>query len=221
MEKKSDSSLILTFGICGIAATLLVGTGEFLVHYTNTGYVGAEQFLWLKDINPNKIIIGHFLMLAGMPLYLFGYGHFYLTFRQGSELLGRVILVLGILAFMTGGVWAGSRALLSEIVKAENTALIAYYQNNYEVLVQVLRLLIVLISIIWIYAILKTKTAYPKWVAICNPALILALVFLIYFIIPLVGKFLVPTAMNVTHFFIFTISLAVQVRAEKYLINQL
>ncbi len=151
-----------------------------------------------------------------MPLYLFGYGHLYLSFRQGSEFFGRLIFVLGVFAFMTGGVWAGSRALLTEIVRADNPELIAYYQNNYEVLVQALRLLIILISIAWIYAILKTKTHYPKWVAICSPALVLAMVFLIYFVIPSVGKFLVPTAMNVTHFFVFSISLAVQTRKKKH-----
>ena len=208
LEKKPDPSLLFIFGICGIAATILVGTGEFLVHYTSTGYIGTEKFLWLKGIEPGRITAGHFLMLTGMPLYLFGYGHLYLTIRPGSELLGRLLFVLGIFAFMTGGVWAGSRALLTEIVKADDQALILYYHNNYEVLVQVLRLLIILISIVWAYAILKTKTLYPKWVAIFNPALVLGLVFLIYFTVPSVGKFLVPTAMNVTHFIVFSLSMA-------------
>ena len=214
MENQSKPTLILTFGICGIVAAVLVGTGEFLVHYTNLGYEGAAEFLWLRHIDPGSTTFGHFLMLAGMPLYLFGYGHFYLTFRQGSELLGRAIFVLGVFAFMTGGVWAGSRALLTEIVKAQNPALISYYQTHYEVLVQVLRLFIILISILWIYAILKTKTGYPRWVALCNPALVLAMVFLLYFTIPAVGKLLVPTAMNVTHLVVFSVSLAVQAKGR-------
>lgn len=215
MTDLKKSPHIVFFGLLGMAASLVVGIGEFLVHFSATGYQGAEQFLWLKTIDTWRISIGHFIMIAGMPLYLFGYWHFYLMLRNGSEMLARTVLTLGIVAFMIGGVWAGSRALLTELVKSENQTLIAYYQTHYEVLVQVLRILLFLISIIWVYVILKTKTHYPKWMAALNPVLILALVFISYWLVPTLGKYLVPTAMNVTHFILFLISTLIISKSTK------
>jgi hypothetical protein len=199
----------------GVLASLIVGAGEFLVHYSATGYEGATDFVWLKQSNHSIVIIGHFLMLIGLPLYIFGYYHFYLTIRQGSENLARTILVLGIIAFTIGGVWAGSRALLTEIVKSESIELINYYKAHYEILVNVLRLIVLLISVAWVVAIGFNNTRYPKWLAWFSPVIILVLVFLAYFLLPSLGKFLVPTAMNVTHLVVFSLSLITQIQYKK------
>jgi len=40
-----------------------------------------------------------------------------------------------------------------------------------------------------------------------NPVLILAAVFLLFFLVPSIGIFLAPTAMNVTHVIVFSASL--------------
>lgn len=215
MQRYEEAKSIILFGVVGLLASLLVGAGEFLVHYSAAGYEGASDFSWLHQSNYGVVIIGHYLMLIGLPLYIFGYYHFYLAIRQGSENLARTILVLGIIAFTIGGVWAGSRALLTEIVKSENTGLIDYYKAHYEVLVNVLRFLILLISIVWVVAILFRNTRYPKWLAWFSPVVILVLVFLTYFLLPSLGKYLVPTAMNVTHLVVFTLSLITQYQYKK------
>jgi len=204
---QSEARNIIIFGWAGLAATILVGIGEFLVHYSATGYTGANNFTWLTSIPANRISIGHWLMVLGMPFYIFGYYHLYLCLRKGDEILARMLLVLGVFAFVIGGVWAGSRAMLTEIVKSENQLLIEYYKSHYEILVQVLRILILFISVLWVYIILTTKTIYPKWMALVNPILILGLIFVAYFLLPFFGSFLVPTAMNVTHLILFIFSL--------------
>ncbi len=198
---------ILAFGFLGIAATLTVGVGEFLIHYSPSGYAAVDNFQWLKTANSQHVIVGHYLMLIGLPLYIAGYYHIYLGIRVGNETLAKLILAIGIFAFMTGGVWAGSRAMLTEIVKSENQLLLNYYKQHYEVLVNVLRIIIFLISVCWVTALVGTKTMYPKWMAFFNPIMILGLVFLTYLLIPGIGKFLVPTAMNVTHFIFFSFSI--------------
>lgn len=197
----------ILFGLLGVSATILVGAGEFLVHYSASGYNGADDFNWLRNILSDRISIGHGLMVLGMPLYIFGYYHLYLCLQTGHRALAKVVLVLGIFAFVIGGVWAGSRAMLTEIVKSENRVLIEYYKSHYEILVQVLRILIFLISVIWIYIILATNTIYSKWMVLVNPILILGLVFITYFLLPSIGSFLVPTAMNITHLILFSFSL--------------
>lgn len=207
MIADTEVKRIYFFGFAGLAASLLVGVGEFLIHYSSSGYSGVVDFLWLRNSSYPAVIMGHYLMLIGLPLYILGYYHFYFSIRTGNEIMARTILVFGIISFMTGGVWAGSRALLTEIVKSGNLSLLDYYKQHYEILVNVMRVFILIISICWTTAILISKTLYPKWMAIVNPILILGLVFVTYFVFPSFGKYLVPTAMNVTHFIFFSLSI--------------
>lgn len=206
LNGKILQSAILS-GWLGILATLLVGTGEFFVHYSSIGYDGAENFSWLINIPRTRVSIGHTLMVLGMPLYIFGYYHLYLCLQSSQRVLARILLILGVFAFVIGGVWAGSRAMLVEIVKSENQELIVFYKWHYEVLVQILRVLVFLVSIVWVYLILTGNTIYPKWMALVNPILLLAMIFIIYFITPAIGSYLVPTAMNITHIVLFSLSL--------------
>jgi len=195
------------FGYIGIVASLLVGIGEFLIHYSEAGYSGTENFHWLSQRDYSTVLTGHYLMLAGLPLYIFGYYHFYLAFRNTKKELAQLFFALGVIAFSLGGVWAGSRAILTEIVKSGNLHLINYYKAHYEVLVSILRLFIFIISILWVKLVGFGKSPYPKWMAFFNPISILGVVFLSYFVMPQIGKYLVPTAMNVTHMILFTLSL--------------
>ena len=203
----SEVRRLYFFGLIGLTASVLVGVGEFLIHYSSSGYTGVDDFLWLKNSSYQAVVIGHYLMLMGLPLYILGYYHIYLGIRVGHEFIARIILLLEIIAFMIGGVWVGSRALLTEIVKSGNLSLIDYYKQHYEILVNVMRVLILIISICWATAILISKTLYPKWMAIVNPIFILGLVFVTYFVFPSFGKYVVPTALNVTHFIFFSLSI--------------
>lgn len=195
------------FGYIGLVASMVVGVGEFLIHFSGTGYSDVENFNWLIRSDYTRVVTGHYLMLGGLPLYILGYYHFYLVFRNTNRSLAQLIVILGVCAFSLGGVWAGSRAILTEIVKSENLELLSYYKAHYEVLVTILRLLILFISILWVMLIGFRKSPYPKWMAVFSPIVILGLVFLSYLATPQIGKYLVPTAMNVTHFILFSLSL--------------
>ncbi|MGE0588667.1 MAG: hypothetical protein AB7O48_08840 [Cyclobacteriaceae bacterium] len=201
ISAKTNNQNIL--GWCGLLGAIVVGVGEFLVHFSSSGYDGAADFLWLVKSDMQSVIIGHYLMVLGIPLYFAGYYFIYLVFRGCREVLARWILALGVISFSMGGVWAGSRALLSEIVKNGNHDLISFYKNHYEVLVIVLRGLVFLISALWIFLVLTSGNKLKKWLAFVNPILVLGLVFLTYLIVPTIGGVLVPTAMNVTHFVVF------------------
>ncbi|MBS1541909.1 MAG: hypothetical protein JSS73_14755 [Bacteroidetes bacterium] len=211
-----EAKPVFVFGLFGLIASIIVGAGEFLVHYSANGYRGADNFTWLKDISPSVAVVGHVLMIMGMPLYIFGYYHIYLCLQTGHKVLSKLVLVLGIVAFMTAAIWAGSRLMLIEIVKLGDQHLIDFYKSHYEILVQVLRVLIFFISALWVYIIISTKTIYPKWMAVVNPILILGVVFGVYFLVPSIGSFLVPTAMNVTHLIVFTFSLHTSINSTRY-----
>lgn len=198
-------------GLIGLFGALIVGIGEFLLHYNSTGYSG-DNYTFFVFINDKRLIIGHFLVVFFMPFYIIGYWHFYLVVKKGSQYLALAILLLGVFAFVIGGMWISSRAMLGFIVKSINSGatsitLLEKYNILIETLVQVLRVIMFIISILFVTAILKGKSLYPKWMAFFNPILILAMVFFTFFVFPTIGNFLAPTAMNITHIVVFTASL--------------
>lgn len=215
MEHTNRRQLLL-FGYLGIAATLLVGSGEFLVHFNTPPFLADIPFGgFFIGIPPERLTLGNYLIVPSIALYIFGYYHLYLALRPGSKPLASTVLVLGIFAFVIGGVWVGSRAHFGttlQILYESSTpeirdAFVASYENHVEIWVQVLRVLVLGISVFFVWAILKGGTLYPKKMAFFNPIALLLLVFFFFFCIPAIGEYLAPTAMNIAHFVLFSASL--------------
>ena len=198
-------------GIIGLIGAIMVGIGEFLLHYNPAGYNGGHYAFFVSIANW-RLITGHFITVLFVPFYIAGYWHFYLALKKGSNQLALAVLILGVFAFVIGGMWIGSRGLLGFMAKSyaageTSLALLDKYRFLMETLVQLLRVIVLAISIIFVTAILKGNTLYPQWMAWFNPALILATVFLVFFVVPSIGNFIAPTAMNVTHIIAFSASL--------------
>jgi len=101
-----------------------------------------------------------------------------------------------------------------EIAQTDDPAMVAQLKHllmdfgaHNEPLVNALRLAIVVVSIFWVWRIAIGKTLYPRWVAIFSPALMLGIIFTLYFTGMSVGVWLLPAAMNVVHLIVFSLSL--------------
>lgn len=218
VTEQRDSELvkyIFLTGFAGLLATLLVGAGEFLVHFSDGRLVPDEAFSYFRFVSDENLRIGHWLIITGIPFYFIGYVHIYLALKKGSKKLALAVLFLGVWAFAIGGIWVGTRGFLGSIIHlfqdGSNPEIYRQIIGNYEFflenLVNILRVLVLLISACFVFTILKYKTFYPKWMAIFNPILLLLIIFALYFIVPVIGKYLVPTAMNSAHFVLFVASL--------------
>ena len=138
--------------------------------------------------------------------------------QGGSRIHGWIITLLGGYAFMVGNAWLGGRIYLAltaheiadtsdPVIATQLSQLLADFGNHNEPLVNALRLAIVVVSIFWVWRIAIGKTLYPKWAAIFSPALILGIIFTVYFTDMAAGVWLLPAAMNVVHLIIFSLSL--------------
>lgn len=201
-------------GWLGLLAAILVGAGEYFLHYSDNVLEQAKNYEFLKSVPLENLKTGHFLAMLGLPFYFAGYIHLYRMLKSGSEAWARAVLTLGFIAFAVGGVWIGSRAFIGTIVHLQSSIEPAIYQTileNYtsllEVLVKALRVVVALLSVVFIIAILRGGTYYKKWMAFFNPIVLLGLTFTTIFIAPALGKHLAPIAMNVTHFILFSLSL--------------
>lgn len=206
--------LTKTLGVLGLFATILVGLGEYLLHYSPHILEATENYAFFKYVPLDHLTKGHFIAIIGIPFYFAGYLHIYKMLEPGNKVLAKIVLATGFIAFTVGGVWIGSRASIGNIVHLKEgmsassyQILIDHYTNHMEILVQVLRVVIALLSIVFAITILKGGTYYKKWMAIFNPIVILILLVLIGKSLPAIGKHFLPILMNVTHFILFSLSL--------------
>lgn len=212
--------LTKTLGYLGLLASILVGLGEYFLHYSANILDSSENYGFFKFVSQENLTTGHFLAVIGLPFYFAGYIHIYRMLKSGNETLARLVLAIGFIAFAVGGIWIGSRASIGHIVHLKETidvtsyqALLDHYTNHMELLVKALRIVIAALSMIFIIAILKGGTYYKKWMAIFSPIAILVLLVALGKLMPSIGKHMLPILMNVTHFILFSLSL--------YQLNQL
>ena len=206
--------LTKTLGYLGLIASILVGLGEYFLHYSPNILDAAADYEFFKFVSLNNLTTGHFLAVIGLPFYFAGYIHIYRMLKSGNEFLARIVLAIGFIAFAVGGIWIGSRASIGNIVHLKDTLdatnyqnLLAHYDSHMEVLVKALRIVIATLSIVFTIAILKGGTYYKKWMAIFSPIVILILLVIIGKLLPSMGKHMLPILMNVTHFILFGLSL--------------
>ena len=200
-------------GYLGLLASVLVGSGEYLLHYSDQVIEHAANYEFLKFVSLERLKTGHFLAVIGLPFYFAGYFHLYRMLRSGKRFFAASVLVLGMIAFAVGGIWIGSRGFLGTLVHMQSdleatsyATILDNYTSYLEVLVKALRIIIALLSISFVIAVLKGGTLYKKWMAFFNPITILG-VLTLSLLLPAIGKHIVPILMNVTHFVLFSISL--------------
>lgn len=201
-------------GILGLAASILVGLGEYFLHYSSSILEHSENYEFLKFVPLENLTKGHFLAVAGLPFYFAGYIHIYRMLKSGNETLARIVLSIGFIAFAVGGIWIGSRASIGNVVHLQGEIststyqnLLAHYTDHMEVLVKALRIVIATLSVVFAIAIIKGGTYYKKWMAVFNPIVILLLLVFLGKFLPAIGKHMLPILMNVTHFILFALSL--------------
>lgn len=201
-------------GYLGLIASIIVGLGEYLLHYSSSILEHSNDYEFFKFVPLENLTIGHFLAIIGLPFYFAGYIHIYRMLKSGSETLARIVLAIGFIAFAVGGIWIGSRASIGNIVHLKDTIdastyqnLLVHYTDHMEVLVKALRIVIASLSVVFAIAILKGGTFYKKWMAIFNPIVILILLVVLGKLVPSIGKHMLPILMNVTHFILFGLSL--------------
>ncbi len=194
----------------GLIASIVVGIGEYMLHYLPTGPGG--EISMLQDVPLGRASTGHFFVVFGAPLYFAGYYGLKKIFTPTSTLLAGLLFIAGVLSFSIGGVWVSSRYFAAEVLQrsvgtADHAFYMQSYEEHYQVLVWALRILVASVSVFYITLILKNKQGLPKWLAIFNPIILLIIVISSLLWFEALGNHIAPIAMNVTHFIFFGILL--------------
>jgi len=180
--------LVIT-GLAGLVAAILVGIGEYLLHYDSLARFSEGGYEFMKGISDSRTTTGHFFGVLGATLYPIGMYHIYLMLASIS-------------------------ALMQIPATPEITHLIGLYELRYETLLNIIRVTTLALSVIIIYLGLSGRSHYPRWIAIFSPILLLVSNFILFAVAPEIGKHTMPIALNVAFFIFFLLSLlcALQVK---------
>lgn len=196
---------------CGLLAAVLVGTGEFLIHFDPLARFSESKYDFMLDTSEMRLTVGHFFAVIGVPFYFIGSWHIYQMLRPANNKLAFAGFLIASYGFIFGAVWMGSRSSIGSLIHhrqlVEGTDLVALYQLRYETLLQVIRFTTLIISGIYVYLVLSGKTRYPKWMAAVNPIVLILLSFLIFVFNKNIGIYVMPIALNVAFAIFFICSL--------------
>lgn len=204
-------NMIIITGCVGLLASILVGIGEYLLHYDPLARFSEGGFGFMQGISEQRTTIGHFFGVFGATLYLIGCHHIYLMLRPAGERAAQAMFCISAFGFIVGAVWIGSRASISALMQLpitpEISGLIELYDLRYETLLTVVRITTLILSVVFIWLTLTGRSNYPRWMAIFNPFVLILASFAMYLIAPQLGKHLMPIALNVAFFIFFSLSL--------------
>lgn len=205
-----NSKIIRLLLVLGLLGSIIVGIGEYLLHFLPGGPGG--EIAMLEDVPIQRASKGHFFSVIGVPLYFAGYFGLRAFFNKTNVRLANILFILGILAFWIGGVWISSRYFAAEVLqKTKGTSnhefFLQSYKEHYQILVWALRIIVAALSVVYVWLILTNKQGLPKWLAILNPIVLLIIIISSLVWLPPLGIHIAPIAMNVTHFFFFGLML--------------
>jgi hypothetical protein len=208
-------SAIVVTGVVGLLGSLLTGAGEFILHFDALARFDVE-YAFLGGISEQRSNVGHFVAVLGAPLYLIGCWHIRLMLKPANDRWSLVAFFVMAYGFVVGLVWIGSRASISALVNMPESTdvlhLIDLYEFRYETLLQVIRIAVLLLSIIFVALVVRGRSHYPRWMALLNPILLIVASFVVYALAPSIGKYLMPIALNVAFFILFSASIAIAIK---------
>jgi len=198
---------VIWTGLAGLLGAILVGTGEFLLHYDELARYGSG-FDFFKGVTEERATRGHFIGVLGVPLYVLGTWHLFKMLQPANERWARAGFFAMAYGFIVGGVWIGSRATAAYIVNSSgaDAGQLELYELRYENLLTVVRIAALLFSLVMIALCISGRSYYPKWFAILNPIVLILVSFLAYVLAPSVGKYMMPIALNIAFFILFLVS---------------
>ena len=205
-------------GLIGLLAAILVGVGEFMLHFDPLVRY-AQGFDFFQGVPESRATMGHFVAVFAVPLYVVGAWHINLMLRPASRFWAMAAFLIMAYGCIVGGVWIGSRAtagfLVNSLVDESLAAAIGLYELRYETLLAVVRIAVLALSGIFVWLVLTGRSRYPRWVALLNPIVLILASFMVFLVVPKIGQYLMPIALNVAYFIMFSVSTVIAARSNE------
>lgn len=155
------------------------------------------------------LLVGHYLGVLGIPLYVLGYRALADGVRAGGTTAARVILALGAVGSVMGAVVHGLTGVLTATALRTGAALAPSDLFAMPEAAYLLPLWIIVGaalavgSVVFAAVVGRGGTRFPRAMAGCNPVLVTVVISALALPFPRVAAFLVPAAPNLAHVVVF------------------
>jgi uncharacterized protein DUF6796 len=212
-----SSTAIRWSGLISIFAALLAIIADLVLQYTsNTEHLMSKQALYLLDVPPNHLFLGHYLGVVAILLETFGFWQIYRALQPAGEGYALPFFLISAFGAMLGAAFHATFIFVGLTLQAQVGMDGASFQKFTQLLesfasarigLAIPAILGIVLSSLWYAFVVGFRpSAYPRWMAICNPLIFLLLIIIVTRVIPSSALFLAPTVLNVSHFMFFTFS---------------
>lgn len=184
----------------GIIASIFASIADIMILYSPNGGYHLMDYLYLKDVPYQRLLIGHYLGLVAIPIYLLGLWWVAKALKPAGDQIP--VRVFSFLVFMLilGVLYHGLVAMIWMLVNSQENpaALIEQGKVFFEPVSTFLILLVIVACSVFIYWVVKGKSLFPKWIIWCTPVFSFIIFILLYIFIPIVGNYLIVSGFNMS-----------------------
>jgi hypothetical protein len=220
MQSSNSSSTAMRWaGMIAILAALSGVAADLALQYTsNTEHLMSKQALYLLDVPPSRLLLGHYLGVAAILIETFGFWQIYRALQAAGERYALPFFLISAFGAMLGAAYHATFIFVGLTLQAQSGTVGPANQAFADLLssftaarigLAIPAILGIVLSSLWYVFVVGFKaSAYPRWMAICNPLVFLLLIIVITIAIPVSALILAPTALNLSHLIFFICSTA-------------
>jgi hypothetical protein len=216
----SDRTSIRRAGVIAILAAAVAIVADLVLQFTtNTAHLMSRQSLYLLDVPPGRLLLGHYLGVAAILVETVGFWQVYRALKPAGEGYALSFFLINAFGAMLGAAFHGTfvfvgltlqaQSRMSGSANADLGELLASF-NTARIGLALPALAAILVgSLLYAFVVGFRPTFYPRWMALCNPLSFLLLIMAVTLAVPPAALVLAPTALNVSHLLFFIGSTAV------------
>jgi len=211
------TKFILKLGWIGIISVLITIISDFILlgkpssaydYFVN----GTET---MGDITTYRITMGTFIGVIILPFQVMGLIPVYYALKPAGKIIPAVILIMNAHALLMGVAFHISYAYIGLAWKLNHRVdatditmeLIKQYDIYWTILIVTIAAEVLVSSVIYSVVVAKRKTLYPQWMAIFNPAIVVACTLALVVLIPSpLGGYFAPAFLNISTIVFFLLA---------------
>lgn len=184
--------------IVSISACLLGCIADVLLLYSPLGNYHLGDYQFFQDISKERMIPGYYLGILFIAFELLGFWVVSKAVYPEEASKNKLFFVSISFLFLLGIIYHAAITFIGIFIKEVDNGLdiIHAYQSLFRPLEIIMGLFLVLVTFFIVSRIIKGVTLFPKWIIFFNPVLVYGLLILLYFLIPIIGNFLIVAGFN-------------------------
>jgi len=204
-------------GLISILAALSGVAGDLALQYTsNTEHLMSRQSLYLLDVSPGRLLLGHYLGVVAILIEIAGFWSVYRALQPAGERYALPFFLVNAFGAMLGAAFHATFVFVGLTLQAQSRVTGTAYSEFAELLASFnsarvglaipALAAIVFGSLLYAFTVGFKPTLYPRWMAFCNPLIFLLLIVALTLTVPPSARLLAPTAINLSHLLFFICS---------------